>query len=553
MKTNTLKLALVAAFFFVLSVVSSAQVSTGPLRPLRGAEKIFGAGWCPCAGVFWGFDQQQTVTTAGTAQYTYRRKYRNMTGKKLDSVRLVFANSYSSGTAEASNGFGIYIWATVQRAHSTAATATLKRYDALWTGQVRVLIEDGGIAVSDPIPISIEKDGVFYVFSAGSADTSTTGKYSYGGSVNGGTQDWSKNNGEGVVSGLNTRDGSTSSWNDNNGGSYALGPAVILGHCRDNIAVNSVFAIGDSITAGAKDYYYGRNNYGGWLARKCGGLATTGGTPFTNAACSGWKALNCSANDGLKCHMKLAVFFSHAVVALGRNDIADTLANIKSYNQTIVTQLRWLGLHVGICPIIPGSMSSTDGYQTVANQTPDNNSNRTGWNSHLRDTTSTGFCALSDKVFTDLGYTAANFGSCTLLDTCASLECNSSGVLTANGGYVIAPSSISTITGDVGSTTQNLVFSGNSWTWNQFMGYAAYYTAGSGTKFGDVRCNGTASVTPVNTIVIESAMTTSMASGAVKIYPGMMSADNLHPLSAGHQKMADGISNWTQWIRKAAA
>ena len=145
---------------------------------------------------------------------------------------------------------------------------------------------------------------------------------------------------------------------------FFYAPVSLVGSTVAPAASNpSVVIVGDSISRGAYDLPGGdANGQAGWAER---GLA--GRVGYVNAAMSGanLSGFNTSSKRILSVFGGAA---THAICALGVNDAITSLAGYQQALQAVWATLRGAGVKP-IQATLTGSASSTDGFQTLANQT----------------------------------------------------------------------------------------------------------------------------------------------------------------------------------------
>lgn len=191
----------------------------------------------------------------------------------------------------------------------------------------------------------------------------------------------------------------------------------------------------------------------------------------------------------------IASYATHVLDAYGRNDLATrTLSQIKA--DVLANAYRFMARgQVFIKATILPTPTSTDGWFTVGSQTKESNDAlRVQVNQWLRDTSSDGFVAQAAAQVA----TIAGAGPAKVMDVCAPVECNASGVLTADGGYLLGAQTakLKTGTASAGSTT-TLTTSGL--TANAHKGHSLYIASGTGA--GQSRCiayNSTTVITVAN-------------------------------------------------------
>lgn len=132
----------------------------------------------------------------------------------------------------------------------------------------------------------------------------------------------------------------------------------------------SIICWGDSITSGQGDG--GGNSIGhiGWLERACtdvGGFSI----PFANMS-RGGERTNAYASVASPARFAMFKYATHVIFALGHNDITAglSLASIQANHQAAWAAAKAAGCKIYVMTITPKT-TSTDGWATVGNQTPE--------------------------------------------------------------------------------------------------------------------------------------------------------------------------------------
>lgn len=470
----------------------------------------------------------KTVATAGTYD-SVRTAHYNRSGKTIIGLVLVYANYAQAGSTEVANPNSINVQAAYEPLSPTSiGTQDQPRSQAQFNGATTALIDRRAVIKSDIIPVIIPPNTNFFI-RTGSTSTNNGGTVSRGICARGGTSGFGINNGEGA-------DGSANKIGDGGGtitvntSTAIYSPSAILGILADGSICASVALLGDSITAGTDDAGYGYN-YGGWPIRAFANY------PHVYLPIAGETMAQFA--DRVKSHnrFQIASFCSTIHCAYGRNDIQQsrTLAQFKADVLTVAGWFMGQGKRFIQATILPAP-TSTDGFFTVASQTKDTlEATRVSFNAWIRDATVTGFVAQANAQMVALGITRA--GDAKISDPCAGIECDISGVLTQDGGYILGSQSalLTNGTATSGSTT-TLNDTGKSWTVNDYKGYTCFIVSGTGA--GQVRTIGYNTATQ---LVFLNAGTALDNTSVYQVFNGL-GMNGVHPCSTGHALAAASIT-----------
>jgi hypothetical protein len=442
----------------------------------------------------------------------------------------------------------------------------------LFNGLKLPTIGAGGYLWSDPLPCNIPPGGIWYERCAVTV-TVNGNYYPRGLSLQGGTAGQAQNNGEGGNGGANNAWGSSGTVPANEQ-TYVYSASLIVGRLQDGSIAPSVVVRGDSIGRGLDDTFpgVGGNFKGGWLQRLFGSAYPYASFCFQGEK-SG-QVYN-RANDHVRYALSAyatSVIFQYGRNDLAGGD---NLANLKIYALSQAGAYMGRGQRFVACTVLPAptlttitttvttgvasatqTFPSTTGmvagqttlhFQTaatdrlvssvtsstvavlassvttttgefvsgmidptlLANYTKETtDAIRTGYNDWIRDTSATGFAALATAQVSGI----AGAGDCKVIDPCALVEVNAAGVLTTDGGYMVAPTLLAgggtfaspLVAGANGSST-NVVATGTPWTVNQWMGDSVYILGGldSSTLKG-IGTNTTSIITMYNATVHSS-------------------------------------------------
>jgi len=436
---------------------------------------------------------------------------------------------YTGADAAANNP--LKIRATIQLKGSTLADETGARVPVTFNGARYGEPDMDGFVISDPIPFSVSAQQDIFIYTYAQANGAACQipliKTAMGGSAAG-----SSNNGEGsaaddiVISGASTQ----------GLGVCGYGPVAILGY--SSTPKPSVACFGDSIATGWKDFG-SVSNAGGYLWRWMRNETAIANTsahyfentpnfPFTLCAVQGDTLQRFAQIANSYKTLRVAEFATTWICEYGSNDIASrTLAQMKADYLTIAGWAAARNKKYLQCTLVP-RVTSTDGFLTVANQTVGSGEAvRTGVNSWLRDGSASGFVAQAAA----LGCTA-NY-----IDAAATIEVNSSGVLTLNGGFwpaALTPVKTGTLTA-VGTTVETDSTLGVAQDF--YRGYRLRMTSGAFSGgFSDISQQTSA-----------GAMTIVGVGGTPTIGDGYAiefaaTAEGTHPTTWGHWTIANGLN-----------
>ncbi len=241
----------------------------------------------------------------------------------------------------------------------------------------------------------------------------------------------------------------------------------------------------------------------------------------------------------------------------GTNDVYSdlvTLATLQTRALATWAQHGQAGGRIWQTTLVPRT-SSTDYYATVANQTAlSQETVRTGWNSWLYDgapmasgvpvavgTAGASRCGVYD--YTGTLATAASGPSGHplhgVIDTATTVEVNSSGVRTRNGGYWSAAAYAVTDSGTSSgsNTSTTLSDTTKSWAVNSLYGKRVVITSGTGSvEYATVQSN------TATTITVGGSWTTTPDATSHYTVDNATAWDGTHPAYPGHLAMAVPIA-----------
>lgn len=131
---------------------------------------------------------------------------------------------------------------------------------------------------------------------------------------------------------------------------------------------------GDSLMQGTGDITTNLNGATGWFEHACMDVDGAGRCiPFVNLSRAGDKA-GSYADDMIEARFAYLEYVTHVVFGMGNNDImaGRTLAQIQAGHLEAWAHAKLFGCKVGAVTLTPRT-TSTDGWATVANQTPESN------------------------------------------------------------------------------------------------------------------------------------------------------------------------------------
>lgn len=295
----------------------------------------------------------QTGASAGGDTY----RYAHVMKTPCHSLQFVFANFYPTVTTESSNANAITIAVTLEY-------AGLVQRLFFAGGKRTVTIDQGGIAVTEPIWKDIPEGATFYtktwVSVPVNGDTYPVGLGLIGSS------------GEGKSAGDLTLTAGALGASSASG----FGPSVIVGVPFDKEAV--AFAlIGDSMVGDA--------NGDGWPV-----LEVQDRFGYSILSRPGSDVTTMQQNSGNAYRMRLMKYFTHAICTWGSNDwnLPATFAVQEGYVKDLWRSLQSMGLIMYQATTCPRT-TSTDNWSTTANQTAyagnSYNTKRATFNANLRN------------------------------------------------------------------------------------------------------------------------------------------------------------------------
>lgn len=481
-----------------------------------------------------------TGKTGGTYE-THRCYHRNISGKAIKGIRLVYGNFTSSGGTEAAGPNSIVVAASFQRFGTSVSDQTGERMVATFNGAKTVTIEPGATVISDFIAVDIGVGEAFYTLNAVTPSGSNTIRPCGNIERGGGTAQGGRNNGEGA----NTTTDVTVTGTVTVGiGNQSWRPIAVVGLTSDGSRTAAVACIGDSFPAGNTDNAFSRDS-GGFVPRGFGGwsgydgLTPTGsGVPFSALGIGGETVAQAVILDNLRQRFLTSGYCTHVMLEHGTNDLGGVTATIQANMLTMAVRHMVAGRRVIRTTILPRA-TSTDGYKTGTNQTVGaNETQRTTLNSWIRDTGPTGFVAQATEAARVRNPVAAG---CMVLDICVPVEVNASGVATLNGGLWTPWTGAIAVT-DVaaaGSTTSAVKIAA-SVAIDTYRGYTLRRVANSELRtiwYHAAHSGG------VITMQIRDAFSTMTAGDDLEIYPTPVAdgTQGVHPGSWGHKLMGDYV------------
>lgn len=471
---------------------------------------------------------------------TTRIRHKNLTGKPLSHLALVFANFGPSSGTEAASANAISVQAAIENMSPSGANTQDQPRQPVESlnGSVSVYdpltISRRGVLASKDVPHYVDVDGEFFT-RVGVTPSSGTGSFPRGGCCFGGTTNWGIDNGEGSTASQNyVADGATAI--NANATSYYYSESAVLGRCYDGSIATSVAICGDSIADGVDDAGYGGPYVGGVELR------LFANTPRIRLSIPGERLGNIFSANGPTSSFysrgQLLALTTHVTSGYGRNDVeqyatygttvAGALTLFKTNLLAFAKHCMQRGQHFAQLTILP-SPTSTDGWYTTANQTPqagDKELLRVAINAWLTDTTASGFVSQANAQVASVLFP----GQAKVIDRCAPIECNQSGALTVGGGCILGSQSAVEATGTATAATSTSVTLGSaSWATNAYKGHGLYIESGTGA--GQMRCiaYNSGTVLTVNNAFSTTPDTTSV----FKVYKAL-GMNGVHPISTLH-------------------
>lgn len=468
----------------------------------------------------------QTIATAGAINST-RIMHVNRTGKRVHGISLLFSNYGVSSSTEAQNANIIQAKSSIEY-DGTASVQSGIRALVFTRGTWLNSIGRGAVVVSDPdFSRVIEPGATFYertgVTVLNNGDATPRSQVALGG-----TSQWGQNTGEGVDAAADKIDYGAGSITANASSGYSA--TCVLGYCTDGTVAPSVAILGDSIQVGTDDGILGANS-GGW-AERC-----FASYPFVKLAISGEKLLDFIVPQQSYRRRQIASYATHVIDCYGRNDIAvNTVAQIKA-NILANAYIFMARGQVYIKSTILPAPTSTDGWFTTANQSKETyDSVRVGVNQWLRDTSASGFIAQANAQVVAIPYA----GVAKVMDVCAPIECDISGTLTDDGGYILGAQSAVLKTATASAATSTTITT-SGMTANAYVGKSLYIASGTGAGQSRVIAYNSATV-----LTVANAYTTPPDNTSVfQIFDGLGMTSAVHP----HTKQSTMIAAYWQGAR----
>ena len=295
----------------------------------------------------------------------------------ITSLQVSYANwQVDTGTGQATNPGAV---ATIKVAIEYPLGTVAGTF--LWSGAVSGSIPSGGTLLSDALAITIPAGAQFalrpYMTCSGNVSYMRTGS---------GAQFLS---GEALNMGASITDQTAGGTITNNSTGSNIYPVAIVAQTTKP----TFLLVGDSITAGSNDTTSGQGDTGS-LARSIG-IASA----YINEGVSSDRAMWMS--HSYQQRRDLQKYVSHVIVAYGVNDLASggrTAAQVYADLKAIWSMFP--AKTVLQTTITPSSVTTTDSYATVANQTPhSSNAARVALNGMIRSgPPGGGYIELADQV-----------------------------------------------------------------------------------------------------------------------------------------------------------
>jgi len=427
----------------------------------------------------------------GTADHEMNGAMKHTVREACCNLRLVYANCYAGTTKEDPNTSAITFKASLE--DSAGAI-----WPVFFRGARSVTVSPGGIVVSDPVSIDVAagdwvRSRTYCTAGAGEQAPVTATCYAA--------------MGDGIKSGAgqaDLTDTAYASWSavDGNG----PGPQALLGETKAGNPV-SLAVLGDSMAHGTQDWEDSTGAAAGqmgWPRRLLQSLV-----PWVAMSASGDRLEYLLAAHRLR--LQLAGYCSHCLVQMGANDVASggSFAQVTARYESLVARLLRRGVRPILATITPKS-ASTDGFRSVANQTPDaTNAVRVQANEWMR------------------ARPAGVWDVWEVADACESAR--NSGLWRV-GDVAIADAAAT------GGSTTTVVKSGAGWTTNQFVGKTVVMKTGANANVGRLIKSNTADT--LTTVAFGSAVS-SGDTFTVGEYP---TEDGVHPVRWLHIRIAQELA-----------
>ena len=440
----------------------------------------------------------------------------------VNAIKLVYINTVYATTGKDGPGLNAF---TIKAALELMGPNGPNAQDqpivpVTFAGASSINVAPGAIVESDLITITVPAGAVLFVRGLATPVSGTS--LPSGGLLQGGTSDLGLDLGEGFATG----DLVTSGIIPNASNVDCVRPFAILGQTIDGKIAPSVAIVGDSIGAGTGDGG-AFSSYGGagFLVRACYGQDVFQLNPFAATVPIGYVQLSRGGeqvaqwvdyvNNTIK--PKLSLYATDVWSYLWGNDTGLGFASIKA---NLITLANWhtsRGQTFRTATHNPGN-TSTDGWRTIANQTPTNVSIVGQVHAFLRDTGPNGFislCQTPSKVFVS--------------DLAASVSVDSSGNPTPDSTYW-PPASAVALSGSSVATTNGYVQVTGPLVRQAWRGYTLYITSGTGAgTLGPIQWNNTTTLV-ANGISVDATSNFEVRQGSTD--------DGGHPDASMHQIMA---------------
>lgn len=397
---------------------SLADVDTLTALPPRGVRRAFG----PLRGDP-GFGRTQWPGTGGLTDGVitwgnYRAAFPIITGRKSSAVRLVYVNAYLHEDVPVPNN--ITVRAAVEDQNNVI-------YPVFFRGQRSVVIEPGGVVISDPVAL----ETTVGLWARTNVSVNSGEKWPLMEASGGGTSLWVAEGGD-TGTGANT-DHSTSG-SITGTGVFMYRPIMVLAS-MDTIPSKAVCGIGDSIATGTGDNTGPFPDGGKAFIRR----AINNTLPLVMISMGGEMASTFVTDVHRQIRSTLIDGATSVICNLGRNDLANSQssATISANLLAIATHCANKGAAFYQTTITPDT-TSTDSWATAANQTPQAwTSVRVDLNTWLRGgapidqstKTRVAVGTVGALVTGQAGHPISG-----VFDVAAQVECDASGTVTLNGG-----------------------------------------------------------------------------------------------------------------------
>ncbi len=385
-----------------------------------------------------------SLSNGTDTQVTYRNSY--YFPNYAYGVQLHYTNAYYASPTLVQTGPGNAVTLTAGLEYNG------KTIPVTWGGQPSILVADAGFVVSDPVSYDIPAGSTVYVRHCLTVTDGQHWVYGYGG----GSSSSYTNNGSDATTG-------TGALTNAGGGINTSLMSAVLG--TTSPPAKAVYIAGDSIAYGVNNNYTRppfANNAVGYVIQGLGCLLASPPYNWVNTPVIGTTiAERLTGID--PSHVSLMANCQAAICELGINDLGEGVAAMQANYRAYWAMLAARGMSVWQTTITPQT-DSTDFWTSASNQ-----SVRSMENTRV---------TINDWIRTNPAPLAGH------IEVADIVEANAMNVLTRNGGvwHIPAPAAVTRIVTSAAAGT--LVDSTQTWTTDQWIGYCAVITSGTGAYEG---------------------------------------------------------------------